>query len=299
MRPAAGAFVAATRRCPEMHQLPDQPRLPRVLRTSKDWARRSAAASSKHSGVEPRVGDQAGRHSLSPGATAPRRAARKCSLVARRNRPTTSARSCYLDDEGHGSIPGVASREHVAVLMGGWSAEREVSLATGKACCQALEEQATRSRRSTCSRTSRRCSRRRRRCGLQRLHGRFGEDGTIQGLLEVLRIPYTHSGVLASALAMQKDRAKVIIEAAGVPVPEGVVVHRTKRRRPRAAAALRGEAGQRGLLRRRHHRARGPHASAPGTPARGLALRRPGARREVHPRAASSPAPSWATRRSA
>ena len=58
------------------------------------------------------------------------------------------------------------------------------------------------------------------------LQGRFGEDGTIQGLLEVLRIPYTHSGVLASALAMQKDQAKVIMKAAGVPVPEGVIVHR-------------------------------------------------------------------------
>jgi D-alanine-D-alanine ligase len=58
------------------------------------------------------------------------------------------------------------------------------------------------------------------------LHGRFGEDGTIQGLLEILRIPYTHSGVLASALAMQKDRAKVVMKAAGVTVPEGLVVNR-------------------------------------------------------------------------
>ena len=53
------------------------------------------------------------------------------------------------------------------------------------------------------------------------LHGRVGEDGTIQGLLEVLRIPYTHSGVLASALAMQKDQAKIVMAAAGVPVPRG------------------------------------------------------------------------------
>jgi D-alanine-D-alanine ligase len=58
------------------------------------------------------------------------------------------------------------------------------------------------------------------------LHGRVGEDGTIQGLLEILRIPYTHSGVLASALAMQKDRAKTVMKAAGVPVPEGMVVNR-------------------------------------------------------------------------
>ena len=58
------------------------------------------------------------------------------------------------------------------------------------------------------------------------LHGRVGEDGTIQGILEVLRLPYTHSGVLASALAMNKDRAKVVLAAAGVPVAQGLVVDR-------------------------------------------------------------------------
>ena len=56
------------------------------------------------------------------------------------------------------------------------------------------------------------------------LHGTPGEDGTLQGILEILGIPYTHSGVLASALAMQKDVAKVVMAAAGVPVPEGKVV---------------------------------------------------------------------------
>jgi D-alanine-D-alanine ligase len=61
---------------------------------------------------------------------------------------------------------------------------------------------------------------------LNMLHGRPGEDGTIQGMLELLGIPYSHSGVLASALAMHKDRAKVVLSAAGVPVPEGVVVSR-------------------------------------------------------------------------
>jgi D-alanine-D-alanine ligase len=58
------------------------------------------------------------------------------------------------------------------------------------------------------------------------LHGRPGEDGTLQGMLEILAIPYTHSGVLASALAMQKDVAKELFRAAGVPVPEGLVVSR-------------------------------------------------------------------------
>ena len=58
------------------------------------------------------------------------------------------------------------------------------------------------------------------------LHGRPGEDGTLQGMLEILAIPYSHSGVLASALAMQKDVAKDLFRAAGVPVPEGVVASR-------------------------------------------------------------------------
>ncbi len=58
------------------------------------------------------------------------------------------------------------------------------------------------------------------------LHGRPGEDGTLQGMLEILGIPYSHSGVMSSALAMQKDVAKVVMAAAGVPVPEGKVVSR-------------------------------------------------------------------------
>jgi D-alanine-D-alanine ligase len=58
------------------------------------------------------------------------------------------------------------------------------------------------------------------------LHGRPGEDGTLQGMLEILAVPYTHSGVLASALAMQKDVAKELFRAAGVPVPEGLVASR-------------------------------------------------------------------------
>ena len=117
--------------------------------------------------------------------------------------------------------------KHVAVLYGGWSAEREVSLSSGRSCCRALEEQGYRVTpidvqhdvatvlQATAPDVV-----------FNALHGRVGEDGTIQGLLEVLRIPYTHSGVLASALAMQKDKAKVIMKAAGVPVPEGNVVNR-------------------------------------------------------------------------
>jgi D-alanine-D-alanine ligase len=123
----------------------------------------------------------------------------------------------------------MTAQKHVAVLMGGWSAEREVSLNSGKACCQALEAEGfkvTPIDVGTDIATVLESVRPKPEVVFNALHGRFGEDGTIQGLLEVLRLPYTHSGVLASALAMQKDMAKVILKAAGVPVPEGVTVHR-------------------------------------------------------------------------
>ena len=112
----------------------------------------------------------------------------------------------------------------VAVLKGGPSAEREVSLSSGRECAAALRE-----------------------AGYQvveidagadlvarlgdvapdvvfnALHGRWGEDGCVQGMLEWLRLPYTHSGVLASALAMDKARSKAIYAAAGIPVAESVI----------------------------------------------------------------------------
>ena len=117
--------------------------------------------------------------------------------------------------------------KHVAVLMGGWSAEREVSLRSGTACADALERQGFRVSRIDVTREIPTVLRELKPdVALNVLHGRPGEDGTIQGLLEVLAIPYTHSGVLSSALAMQKDLAKVVLKAAGVPVPEGLVVSR-------------------------------------------------------------------------
>src|SRR4029079_12906602 len=117
--------------------------------------------------------------------------------------------------------------KHVAVLMGGWSAEREVSLRSGRACADAAERAGYRVSRVDVGRD----------VGLvlkslhpdvalNVLHGRPGEDGTLQGVLEILGIPYSHSGVMASALAMQKDFAKVVMAAEGVPVPQGRVVSR-------------------------------------------------------------------------
>ncbi len=117
--------------------------------------------------------------------------------------------------------------EHVAVLMGGWSAEREISLRSGKACADALERQGFRVTRVDVDRNvAAALSALKPDVALNVLHGRPGEDGTIQGLLEILGIPYSHSGVLASALAMQKDQAKLVMAANGVPVPEGRVMPR-------------------------------------------------------------------------
>jgi D-alanine-D-alanine ligase len=127
--------------------------------------------------------------------------------------------------------------QHVAVLMGGWSAEREVSLRSGKACADALERQGFRVTRIDVDRNvAAALGAAKPDVALNLLHGRPGEDGAIQGLLEVLGIPYSHSGVLASALAMQKDRAKVVMQAAGVPVPEGRVVNRLEAARTHAMA---------------------------------------------------------------
>ncbi|HWG04666.1 MAG TPA: D-alanine--D-alanine ligase [Beijerinckiaceae bacterium] len=117
--------------------------------------------------------------------------------------------------------------QHVAVLMGGWSAEREVSLRSGAACAKALEEAGYRVSRIDVSRDiAEVLARAKPDVAFNALHGRFGEDGTIQGILEILRIPYTHSGVLASALAMRKDMAKVVMAAAGIKVAAGRTVSR-------------------------------------------------------------------------
>ncbi len=117
--------------------------------------------------------------------------------------------------------------QHVAVLMGGWSSERTVSLRSGEACARALEGEGFQVTRIDVDRNiADTLARLKPDVAFNALHGPAGEDGTIQGVLEVLRIPYTHSGVLASALAMQKDKAKTIMAAAGVPVPAGKVVSR-------------------------------------------------------------------------
>ena len=117
--------------------------------------------------------------------------------------------------------------KHVAVLMGGWSAERPVSLNSGRGCADALEARGYRVSRIDVDRSiAETLARLKPDVAFNALHGRVGEDGAIQGVLEILRIPYTHSGVLASALAMQKDLAKILLQAAGVPVAHGITVDR-------------------------------------------------------------------------
>src|SRR5256885_16401612 len=117
--------------------------------------------------------------------------------------------------------------KHIAVLMGGWAAEREVSLRSGRACADALERRAYRFTRIDVGRDIAAVHGTvKPDVALNVLHGRPGEDGTLQGMLEILGIPYSHSGVMASAVAMQKDIAKELLRAANVPVPEGLVASR-------------------------------------------------------------------------
>jgi len=115
--------------------------------------------------------------------------------------------------------------DHVAVLMGGWSAEREISLRSGEACAKALEGEGYRVSKMDVGRDIvERLREVEPEVCFNALHGRWGEDGCAQAILETLQIPYTHSGVLASALAMHKERAKDVMRAAGIPVAKGLVV---------------------------------------------------------------------------
>src|SRR5689334_15030185 len=113
----------------------------------------------------------------------------------------------------------MARKKHVAVLLGGWSAERPVSLNSGRECAEKLEAAGYQVTRVDVQRDiAEVLARLKPDVVFNALHGPYGEDGTIQGVLEILDIPYTHSGVLASALAMNKHKAKSVAAAAGIPV---------------------------------------------------------------------------------
>jgi D-alanine--D-alanine ligase len=115
----------------------------------------------------------------------------------------------------------------VAVIKGGPSSEREVSLSSGRECAEALRGEGFEvieidAGEDLCARLAA--------CQpdvvFNALHGRFGEDGCVQGLLEWMRIPYTHSGVLASALAMDKEKTKEVYRAAGLPIVPSLLASR-------------------------------------------------------------------------
>ena len=111
---------------------------------------------------------------------------------------------------------------HVAVLMGGLSSEREVSLSSGRECAAALETVGYRVTRVDAGRDlAQVLAELKPDVVFNALHGEWGEDGCVQGVLETLAIPYTHSGVLSSAVAMDKDKSKAVLRAAGVIVPGG------------------------------------------------------------------------------
>jgi D-alanine-D-alanine ligase len=121
--------------------------------------------------------------------------------------------------------------KHVAVLMGGWSGEREISLVSGAAVNDALKAAGYkvttidmgRDIGALLPKLSPRPD-----AVFNALHGRYGEDGCVQGLLEILNIPYTHSGVMASALAMNKPMAKRLFAEAGIRCPKGIVATRAE-----------------------------------------------------------------------
>ncbi len=127
------------------------------------------------------------------------------------------------------AVPATKETKRVALLMGGWSAERDVSLSTGAGCSAALkgagydvlEIDVTRDLKALLNLLDPRPD-----VVFNALHGRFGEDGCIQGLLDMLAIPYTHSGVLASSVAMHKAFARHMLANVGIAIAPGEVMTR-------------------------------------------------------------------------
>lgn len=119
--------------------------------------------------------------------------------------------------------------KRVTILMGGWSSEREVSLVSGEAVTEALKESGYETQTVDVKRDLKALNDAltpKPDVVFNALHGRYGEDGCIQGVLEVLGVPYTHSGVAASALAMDKPLAKILFDHAGIPCAPHVVATR-------------------------------------------------------------------------
>ncbi len=120
-------------------------------------------------------------------------------------------------------------KKKVAVLYGGMSAEREVSLSSGKCVAEALNKDGKYEvvLIDVARDIAQRILEEKPDIAFNALHGKLGEDGSIQGILNILQIPYTHSGVLASAIAMDKPMAKKIFESVGIPTSQGLVVDKS------------------------------------------------------------------------
>ena len=119
-----------------------------------------------------------------------------------------------------------SKEKRIGVLMGGMSRERDISLKTGKAVAKALTTKGYQVQPiDVTPRIAETLSKKKIDCAFLALHGRFGEDGTIQGMFELMRIPYTGSGVLASALALHKVMAKRIFHYEKIPTPMFDVLH--------------------------------------------------------------------------
>ncbi len=118
----------------------------------------------------------------------------------------------------------------VAILMGGLSSEREVSLASGEACAEAVQSLGKYEvhKVDVGKDIGKVLFELQPDYALNALHGPYGEDGTIQGLLEIMQIPYTHSGVLASALAMDKQKSKIHYERENIPVAPSVILPKSE-----------------------------------------------------------------------
>ena len=116
---------------------------------------------------------------------------------------------------------------HVAVLMGGWSNERPVSLMSGEGVASALEERGHKVTRIDMDRSvALRLSEAKPDVVFNALHGVPGEDGTVQGMLDLMGIPYTHSGLATSVIAIDKELTKQALVPHGIPMPGGRIVHR-------------------------------------------------------------------------
>ena len=148
---------------------------------------------------------------------------------------------------------------HVVVLMGGWSAEREVSLTSGEGVAEALRERGwTNVTELDMDRdVAARLAELKPDVVFNALHGTPGEDGTVQGMMDLMGFAYTHSGLDTSVIAIDKELTKMVLVPHGIRMPAGKIVDEREPVRARPdGAALCAEAGQRRLVGRRRDRHR-------------------------------------------